>query len=115
MKRNPEIIQALLQYVRDTADGCGILTVPNGDELKTKFKISDAEIHYHVHLCLQANFIEVIPDSETLQGTHIPVHGIIYLTWWGHEFLDNPNPSRRTRTGLRPDQLILQPHLRWLQ
>lgn len=88
MKRNKNIIKALLEYVRDNADGSGILTVPNGDDLRSKFKVSDEIVHYHVELCVQARLLKVIPEDKNFGETLIPIYGILYLTWWGHEFLD---------------------------
>ena len=88
MKRDMEIIRQLLEYIRDNANGSGVLTVPNGDDLRSKFKVTDKIIHYHVELCVQARLLKVMPEEKNLKGTHIPVYGIVYLTWWGHEFLD---------------------------
>ena len=93
MKRDIEIIKALLKYVRDNANGSGILAVPNEDELRSKFQVSDEVIHYHVELCVQARFLKVVPQDQILEGTCLPVYGILYLTWWGHEYLD----GRRNR------------------
>lgn len=88
MKRDMKIIKALLEYVQGNANGSDILTVPNGDDLKSKSKVSDEIIHYHVELCVQARLLKVIPEDKNLGGTLIPVYGIVYLTWWGHDFLE---------------------------
>lgn len=88
MKRNNELIKQLLEYVRDNANGSNILKVPNGDDLKSKFKVADEIVHYHVELCVQAQLLKIVPEERNLEGTLIPVYGIVYLTWWGHEYLD---------------------------
>ena len=88
MKRDMKIIRQLLKYIRDNANGSDVLTVPIGDDLRSKFKVTDESIHYHVELCVQARLLKVVPEGNNLKGTLIPVYGIVYLTWWGHEFLD---------------------------
>lgn len=57
MKRDKKLIKQLLQYIVENADGIHLLNVPNGDDLKSKFKKTDEEIHYHVVLCVQAGFL----------------------------------------------------------
>jgi len=88
MKRDLDIIRQILEYVRDNANGSNILKVPNGNDLQSKFKVADEIIHYHVELCVQAQLLKVVSEEKNLEGTLIPIYGIVYLTWWGHEYLD---------------------------
>lgn len=90
MNRDMRVIKEILEYVRDNADGKVPLNVPNGDQLKSKFSIEDHLIHYHVELCVQANFLKVEDIEEYSKDTYIPLFRILYLTWWGHEFLNSP-------------------------
>lgn len=88
MKRRDEVIRHLLEYVRDNANAIELLNVPNGAELRSKFMVTDKEVHYHVELCVQAGLLRVIPEGDNFQDTFIPVYRVVYLTWWGHEYLD---------------------------
>lgn len=88
MQRKKEVIRHILEYVRDHADAVRLLNAPNGDDLKSKFTITDKEVCYHVELCVQAGFLKVEPKDEPYKKTRIPAYDIVYLTWWGHEFLE---------------------------
>lgn len=94
MKRDKEIIKHHLQYIVENADGVRLPNVPNGDDLKSKFKVTDKEIHYHVELCVQAGLLKVVREDEPYKNTQIPTYGIMYLTWWGHEFLEGRSQKR---------------------
>ena len=79
MKRKMILIQKILEWTESHAD----------DEPKMPPEIQgyqDAEINYHIGLCLQAGYLEA--DCQTSDQTY----RIINLTWDGHEVLD---PHRR--------------------
>lgn len=100
MKRDMRVIRDILEYVRDHADGKTPLNVPNGDQLKSKWSFEDHLIHYYVELCVQANFLKVEDTGGYSENTYIPLFRILYLTWWGHEYLNasSRKPTRKQAT-----------------
>lgn len=46
-------------------------------------------LHYHIHLCVQAGFLETSTKSRSVTA-NLPNYVISGVTWKGHELLD-PN------------------------
>ena len=109
MKRDMKLILDILKYVREHANSCDLLVVPDNKELRSRYHTPNHAIHYHVELCVQAGFLSVEETGVDAPGTRISEYGIIDLTWEGHEFLENPPNRKRSRrqapsekTGLKP-------------
>ena len=81
MKRKMKLIKKILEWTEHYADG-DPKHPPEMEEYR------DAEINYHINLCLQAGYLEAA--YEPIDRTY----RIINLTWDGHEELD-----RRRREG----------------
>ena len=77
MKRYMQLIRAILEYVTVKSNG-NDLALPeiNG--------YTPDQVSYHVKLCEEAGFLDIVIDASTKQAT-----GIVRITWQGHEFLDN--------------------------
>ncbi len=75
MKRNMDLIKAILKYVEqnDKNDGRH-LSPPEFPDY------TDQQVSYHVELCRQANYVEVLPTGG---GAFLRS-----LTWSGHNALD---------------------------
>ena len=78
MNRDKGLILKILRYIRDTADGKRDIPPPdvNGHE--------SCVVNYHVRLCWQAGFIELVKKRD---GTPID-NRIVALTWDGHNHLE---------------------------
>ena len=80
MKRDMALIKALLEHVENLCGGDWIdaPSLPN---------YTDRQIHYHIDLCQQADFLETKkttgPDSPYAR------FAVRNLTWPGHEMLDH--------------------------
>ena len=75
MKRKMTLIYKILEWTESHADG----------DPKTPPEIQgyqDAEINYHIGLCIQAGYLEA--NYRPIDRTY----RIINLTWDGHEALD---------------------------
>ena len=73
MKRYMLLIRAILEYVTVKSDG-NDLAIPEIDGY------TPDQVRYHVKLCEEAGFLDIIMDSQQ-------VCGIRRITWEGHEFL----------------------------
>ena len=76
MKRDMALVQALLEHVEKLCGGEWIMPpeMPN---------YTDIQIHYHVSLCAQADFLEV--KKVTGAGDIYARYAVRNLTWNGHE------------------------------
>lgn len=108
MKRDIQLIREILTYVRDNANSCDLLVVPNNKELRSRFLHGDHVIHYHVELCVQAGFLSVEETGIDAPGTRISEYGIIDLTWLGHEYLDDPPRRKKSRSQMSPHKAGLK-------
>lgn len=77
MQRKKKLIKKILQWAEGMEDMEGMTKLPEFNDY------SDIEVRYHVLLCLQAGFLE---------GREIGSNGsrfsIRFLTWAGHEYLE---------------------------
>ncbi len=79
MQRKMKLIRKLLEHLEmsQTEDA---IPIPELDHY------SEAEVHYHVGLCHEAEYMVVyLPEVE---GPGRRFRGIVRLTWTGHEALD---------------------------
>ena len=81
MKRKMKLIHKILEWAERYADG-DPKPHPEMEEY------GDAEINYHIGLCMQAGYLEA--EYEPINRTY----RIIYLTWDGHEKLDRHRVGR---------------------
>ena len=108
MKRDIQLILDILAYVRDNANSCDLLLVPNINKLQSNFLHGEHVIHYHVELCVQAGFLSVEETGIDAPGTRISEYGIIDLTWLGHEYLENPPRKKKPRKQMPPEKAGLK-------
>ena len=80
MKRQMKLIRKILEYVEKEAEDRPV-AVPE------IVGYTESEIHYHVGLCHEANYLRVVTPTETPQGRRF-LNGIVHLTWAGHDALD---------------------------
>lgn len=98
MKRDMKLITEILRYAEGHADGGKSQCVPQRDSLAPNFDdLTDAKIHYHINLCVEAGFLEVEESNDVVPDTCIPWCRILNLTWQGHDFLDNPSHNKKAR------------------
>ena len=81
MKRDMKLIRHILKYAEEHAEGRLIEPF----ECST---YSEAEVHYHVGLCVEAGFLTA---SKSTAGDGFQRWHIVALTWTGHEKLDQLN------------------------
>ena len=86
MQRKMQLIRKLLEHVEMSQTENRIL-VPEIQDY------SESEVHYHVGLCEEADFLVIFHcQYEPEPGRRFP--GISRLTWKGHEALDSMRGSR---------------------
>ena len=81
MKRDKALIRQVLRHFEAQPD-FGNLPYPAIDNVEAEM------VAYHVHLCVQAGFLDVTGDRKPLQV--LRRYRVAGLTWKGHELLD-PN------------------------
>lgn len=84
---NDKVIKAILSYIAKEADGKNYLKVPNGDDLKSKFSITDIEVAYHVNICIEAGFIKAVHLDQEPESSILPAYKMAYLTYKGQMLL----------------------------
>ena len=79
MKRDMMLIRTLLEHVENSCEGNPIMPpcLPG---------YTDKQIHYHVSLCQQAEFLDTTKISPG--EAPYPRYAMHQLTWHGHEMLD---------------------------
>lgn len=80
MKRDMDLIRAILQKVASCDDPSGLEHMPEIEEY------SEAQVSYHLKLLHGAGFVEALVSDAF--GTPYPDFSQINLTWNGQDFLD---------------------------
>ena len=81
MKRDMELIKAILLSIEENCDGRKSYH-PTRDSVKYEYSGTDAEFERHCHLIAEHKLAHAITDLRS---------GIVFLalTWEGHDFLDS--------------------------
>ena len=80
MQRKMKLIRKLLERV-EMSQSEDAIPIPEFDDY------TEAEVHYHVGLCHEAEYMVVYLPRVEEPGRRF--QGIIRLTWAGHEALDS--------------------------
>lgn len=83
MKRDMDLVLRILLEIENKKNVNGWIKISYED-------FNDEEVSYHIMLLNQANLIEAT-DLSTKDKFH---WSAIYLTWEGHEFLDNARNNK---------------------
>ena len=106
MKRIIQLIQEILAFAEECADGGHTRCVPSAKDLGSFGDINDRDIHYHIGLCEQAGFLVVEKSGKDIPDSEIPWCRIIHLTWEGHEYLDQSRTGNRKRRKQMPSKKV---------
>ncbi len=101
MKRHIDLITKLLRHVESDLSGERLEISNNFDGYTAR------QIHYHLALCEEADLLILDQQTSRCQDEHgqYTVYAVIHLTWWGHDFLDNPSYKRQPRKQ-QPERLV---------